>query len=488
MRLKTKYEIENQVREGFGEVSSLEFEEKGYSVLDENIECGTNFIRKRDTCINRKLGASERIAWLCDQAGCVNFVVVARIASLLDEEILRTALDLLSIRHPMLRTRIEIQGDEPVFVSENVPPIPLRVEVRRSDDHWHTEAEKELEHSLPWPIGPLIRVTLLKSSHVSDVLITFHHAIGDGMSGLYLVRDLLRLAGQISGGISPDIISFPERPPVEDLLPSGAHGLNGLVKTVDLLGKQLKNIIFRHPQKLPIDSNTLLNDRCVRIIHCALSPEETASLVARCRKEDTTVHGALCAALLKAVADQIYSMRSDTKPLTIGCMSAVDLRRFLNPPIGEEVGLYFSMAITAHSVKKDVKFWNLARDARKAVHQSIEDGEPLVFLSLLDRFLAKEAKPEDLISLTSKIYPSAMLVTNLGRVTTPERYGPLILQEIHFAVANKAVAEHFNAAIVTYRDRLIMNFSYVEPALSYECATNLAEQTMKILSSALCSE
>ncbi len=478
MRLKTEYELEDQIREGFDEVS----------FLIEDIKPDAYFSTERKSCMNRKLGASERVAWLCDQAGCVNFVVVARIAGLLDEEILRTALDLLSIRHPMLRTRIEIQGDDPVFVSENVPPIPLRVEARRSDDHWHTEADKELEHSLPWPIGPLIRVTLLKSPHVSDVLITFHHAIGDGMSGIYLVRDLLRLAGQISEGISSDVITFPERPSVEDLLPKGAHGLSGLVKTVDLLGKQLGNIIFRHPQKLPIDSSTLLNDRRVRIIHCALSPEETASLVARCRKEDTTVHGALCAALLKAIADQIYRMHSDTKPLTIGCMSTVDLRRFLNPPIGEEVGLYFSMAITAHRVKKDIRFWDLARDTKKTVHQSVENGEPLVFLSLLDRFLSKDAKPEDLISLTSKIYPSTMLVTNLGRVTIPERYGPLKLQEVQFVVADKAVAEHFNAAIVTYRDRLIMNFSFVEPALSYEYATNIAEKTMKTLSSALRSE
>ncbi len=485
MRLKVEYDLEDQIREGLGDTLLIESQIRD-SILENKYELELD--EERYPHMNRKLGASERVAWLCDQAGSVNFVVVARVMGLLDEHVLRTALDLLPQRHPILRTRIEVQEGEPVFVSQNVPEIPLRVEVRYSDDHWHTEAEKEIDHSLPWPVGPLIRVTLLKSPHVSDVLITFHHAIGDGTSSIYLVRDLLNLVGQITEGVTSDITSFPERPPVEDLLPKSAHGLNGLVKTIDLLGKQLKTIIFRHPQKLPIDSNTLPYDRRVRIIHGVLSPEETTSLIARCREEDTTVHGAFCAALLKAAAHQIYSMRSDTKPLTIGCMSAIDLRRFLSPPIDEEVGLFISMAITAHHVSEDTKFWDLARDARKAVHQSIENGEPFVFLSLLDRFLANDATPSDLAGLVSKVYPSAMLVTNLGRITIPERYGPLVLQEVHFAAIDKAIAEHFIAAIVTYRNKLVMNFSYVEPTLSHECAAELAEDAMKILRSALHSD
>lgn len=430
----------------------------------------------------RKLGTSERFVWLCDQVGSINFVIISHFSSSLDENVVRTALDLLPRIHPLLKTRIEVEEDGPVFTSENVPPIPLRVEVRRSDDHWHAEAESELNDSLPWSEGPLVRAVLLKSADVSDLLVTFCHAIGDGMSGSYFINDLFVLMEQIIENDISDIQPLPERPPLEDLLPEIVRGVRGSVRTAALLGKQLLNMAQR-PKKLPMDCDPLTQDRRARIIHYIFNPEETAALVARCHEETTTVHGAICAAVLRAGAQQI-SETSGTGPLTINCLSAINLRPFFHPPLGNEMGYYISWTITPHRLDEKTEFWDLARDVSDSVHHSINKSDPLVFASLLDKITPKNVAPADFVKRASGIYSATILVTNLGHTEIPEKCGPFILQRIHFAGANKAFPEYFCIDAVTDRDTLIINFAYTEPALSSTRAVALTEETVRMLRTA----
>lgn len=431
--------------------------------------------------MKRKLGTNERVVWLSTQAGSLNFVNVAHLSNVLDEHVLRKALDLLPQRHPLLKTRIEIQGNELLFNSDAVPQIPLRTEVRCSDDHWYDEAEKEINSPFPCFEGPLVRVVLLRGDKTSDILITFHHIIGDGMSGVYLMRDLLQLAGQITRGITPVVEPFPERPPMEDMLP--ARGMDGLVKTASLIGKQARTILVLRPKKLPKDGEAPKEECRAHIIHQVLSQKETQNLVTRCREESTTVHGALCAALLKASAALICDVTEKERPIPVSFMSTVDLRQFLNPPVGEEVGFFVSLVITGQNVARTTKFWDLARTARDEVYKSIEKGEQFIFISLLDKLFPKGATPTSLTKRASSIYPAALLVTNLGRLTIPEEYGPLFLQKFHMALADTSVPEHFTASVVTYRDELTINFSYTEPTLSEEHANTLVEDTMKALRS-----
>jgi hypothetical protein len=77
------------------------------------------------------------------------------------------------------------------------------------------------------------------------------------------------------------------------------------------------------------------------------------------------------------------------------------------------------------------------------------------------------------------------MVTNLRRITIPQVYGPLTLEKLHFSVSNKAVPDLFNAAAVTFADKLTLNFSYVDPVVSPERARVLVEDTMEILSAQL---
>ena len=232
-------------------------------------------------------------------------------------------------------------------------------------------------------------------------------------------------------------------------------------------------------QKLPKDGDLFTQDRTAHFIHYTFSEEETESFINKCHSESTTVHGAISAAVLKAAAHQLFTTHG-SESVTIGCMSAVDLRSFLNPSIGEEIGFYVSMVITTHRIHSDMPFWGLARNVRKAVHQSIESGDHFVFISLLDKLL-KTTSPEDFMKRALTLYPAALLMTNVGRLDIPEQYGPLLLEGLHFTLANNAASEHFNTAIATFKKKLVINFSYTEPTMSPERAHNLTDDAIEIL-------
>lgn len=97
----------------------------------------------------------------------------------------------------MLRVRITTDEiGQPKFV-ETDDEIPLRLVARTDDQHWQAELEVELARLLDWQVAPLLRVVLLQSGAESELMIICHHAIADGLSGVYLMRDILQgLAGK----------------------------------------------------------------------------------------------------------------------------------------------------------------------------------------------------------------------------------------------------------------------------------------------------
>lgn len=117
-------------------------------------------------------------------------------------------------RHPALRTVIRAdENGSPRFVPPG-KPIDLRVVARTNDTQWLQEVEAELAVSFQPDEGPLLRACLVQSATVSELILTAHHSIGDGISSMYLVRDLLE---SIEGH---HLDELPRRPPLENIVPS----------------------------------------------------------------------------------------------------------------------------------------------------------------------------------------------------------------------------------------------------------------------------
>jgi hypothetical protein len=148
--------------------------------------------------MERYLGAFEHLCWLYNQFYPLDFATVAKLQGQFSSEQLSTVLRQVQQHHPLLRVRIATDAiGQPKFV-ETDDEIPLRLVARTDDRHWQAELEVELVRSLDWQVAPLLRVILLQSGAESELMIICHHAISDGLSGVYLMRDILQgLGGKI---------------------------------------------------------------------------------------------------------------------------------------------------------------------------------------------------------------------------------------------------------------------------------------------------
>jgi len=122
--------------------------------------------------------------------------MVARITGDITESMLRDAVSRVRQRHPHLRVRIAEDADgDPWFTTEGAGEIPVEVIPRESDDHWIKVVQESCQIPFEFDARPAIRFILVRSPSTSELIISCHHIICDGLSLAYLARDLLHLLG-----------------------------------------------------------------------------------------------------------------------------------------------------------------------------------------------------------------------------------------------------------------------------------------------------
>ena len=329
--------------------------------------------------MNRELGTSEKIIWLLNKAGCNNFVMVAKINGLVSETVLCQALLVLQKKYPILNVGIELAGTIPLFVSNETSRIPLRVVEIKSADDWIEQANSEMNLPFCSEKGPLVRLMWLKSSQENFILVTFHHVIADATGATYFLRDLLFISNDlITEGSAKSQVPLPERPPIDELIPTNLQGIKGAFNALE--GGLRQGWMFtKQPKKIPPDKDVSYTQVRTCVIHKTLSPEITQLMVECSRKEKTSVHGLICAIILKAIARKLQSKNNES--VNLGCFSPVNLRNMLMPNIGEEIGLYVSGISTFHQVCDHTSVWDLAREVTTNLSRLLEKGEAFATLN-----------------------------------------------------------------------------------------------------------
>lgn len=124
-----------------------------------------------------------------------NVAVAVRIKGLVSVEKFRNAINRAAILHPLLSSRVLYDKDNIAwFHNDNVPEIPFRVVKLKNENQWLEEMR--YENKIPFKLfeGPLIRFVLIKSPEVSEFMVYCQHAICDGRSLVYLLKDILALS------------------------------------------------------------------------------------------------------------------------------------------------------------------------------------------------------------------------------------------------------------------------------------------------------
>ncbi|MEG4207174.1 condensation domain-containing protein [Microcoleus sp. Pol7_A1] len=429
--------------------------------------------------MNRLLGVSEHLRWLLDQKWSFNFVLTARIKGAIAVESLTDALAWVQRRHPLLGVKIVTdEHQQPRFVSEGVPPIPLRVLQRLGDNHWCQETEAELSLPFPWNTGPLVRVVFLQSEEVSELIITCHHSIGDGLSTIYLIRDILQ---EISTpGSTREIL--PELPSWEELIFLSEDSINGsaIAQSIPIQKKTTSENAGVELNRVT-DTKAIQESQRSSILHWDLSPEETTILVSRCRDKKTSVHSAICAAFLLAIAKQINWPENALHK----CVSPCNVRNYVVPGIGEDFGLYVCGLFTAHEIAPETSFWEVAQEVKHQINELTALEKIFKYIRPTKAFLSTQPDPQ--IVYQQMAQKGDLCVTNLGRLNIPQEFGSLSLEAIYGPIVQSS--ENIKiVGVTTLGGKMFLTLTFSDSVWPRSLAEQIKREAIEQLQEAICSE
>ncbi|MFD9069051.1 FAD-dependent monooxygenase [Streptomyces lasiicapitis] len=441
------------------------------------------------SCLERELSPLERWYWIADQTSPLNGIARVRVHGDVPIDLLRQALDALQARHPLLRAAIT--GDDsrrPAFRPIEGLPIPLRhvtlpPGAEDGDSRWeHVVNEHELIESIDWRTGPLLRAVVIThqgnapQGDTHDLLLTASHCVADGTTALSLLRQWIETAGHLSTGEQPPMTSHRALPAAEDLLPSRHRG----PRAAAALGTQMlreQQAIRRHrPQRIAPEHTLPFTRRRTRMLHRALTSAQVELLLAACRRHDTTVHGALAAAMVAAVAED-----ADTPaPARFAIGSPVDFRGALARTVTyDEAGTYVATLPTYVSYEPGAALWPMARAISEDLARRTRRGEHLSTVGLL-RWAGPKSPSTSrrFMEYMDSKGPLNLCLSNLGRHDFPDRVGPWHLTDAQL-VAGISVMGALIATANTSHGQLAWNFSYIEGSLSTARAQAVADTALR---------
>ncbi len=428
--------------------------------------------RDRRASNSRALSTFERAQLLTSESSPFNLVVSLRVEGSLNKELLRRALDVLQLRHPMLAVRVAGTSSTAVLADGDVPSIPLRTFQRSHETSWIRAVETELSIGFDRAEGPLARCGLLESERTdgpNEIILTFHHIIVDATSAGRIVDDLLELCGA-GAAASPTGDPRQELPPrADDLFPSRYRGVSRLWPSCRFLAREMAGeAAYRwhtraHRSRPPRPEHGK-PVRC-RVLPIALSEAETDTLVRAIRRRRLTLNSALTAALLLAVVRRRYSGTD----LPHRYFVFPTLRPHLDPPLPDDCdGSYLTTQRYTVRASDTRNVWDFATEIQMQVHRSEGRGEK--FLAALHSAMSMK-----MVLGQSGYRMATIAMSYTGAYPFKLWHGGLELAEVHAFVSNLPVGPEYTAQARVFKGRLWLDVLYLNADMTEDEARHIAE-------------
>jgi hypothetical protein len=413
--------------------------------------------------VERPLKMSEIV--LCashiELGGTTQSVMVAEFDSVIPVPAIADGLRDVFRHQPMLRARLAGQA----------PRWRFAFDVRFDDvgvttvDMTSTSLEEvfaaECDNVLDLEQGALWRVLLgiggpPAARGVTLMVVTFAHAIVDGVSGFSFARQILKAVdGQAGEGesfsVRPPLESGPPRAAYEDAAPApSAGGQWPFAKTVPF-GRRRTNIVLGRIDKQILDF-----------------------VLRRCRSEGVKVDAFFTAAIQAALA------RTNSAALSLPILSAFDVRRLMRPPVSpDEIGMFMKdiRLFDATWPISVVDVWERARSVSRIIVRERE------------RELARP--PEDSadeiyqqIRLAAMYpmdnFPFSFSVSNMGRQSFT-RNGTAGLKSIYLSSTDRIGIMGFQAVLAEVEGDLHVAFVHTAPLISSETISQVRDDLTEIM-------
>lgn len=418
--------------------------------------------------MKRPLGGWERnTALMHDEFfGAGLLLGCARLTGQVDITRLTEAWRAVAACHPALLGRLTLSAELEVSAGDEPPPVTV---VRLP---FQEVMEEEMSRPFDAQRGPLYRVHFCAHESGVDVLITIHHTIADGLSLARLLRDLL------------EVYTDPKKVRRAYSLPAAIEvTLNRRPSRVAYAAKFLLRAVKRMAAglvRVPFSGWADFQTRRTRHLFVRWDEVSSDALLARCRQERTTVHGALLAAQAKAFAEVFLPGR---KKVVLSSHSAVSWRSAAGRD-DTRLGCDVSVPDATLVWRAEESFWEIARQAKITLAESVtESGSvppnmPYQLLRHIIRAGVLEAE-------RSRRFMGSLSTTNLGVLPFPREFGALRLEAFWFAVSRRVGDFPVMLHAHTLHQRLNLCFNYEEPLLSREQAQAFATATEMALERAI---
>ena len=379
----------------------------------------------------RELDAFEEFFWLIEQSVPVFHTIIAEVKGATTIEQWERALDAVEVRYPLLSASIrKLPGERPFFEKFPGVSMPLRIAPLRDSLLLEEEMEKELQKPFGDGSGPLTRATLFHARDRAVVMFATHHSSLDGKSHLLLVQDVLAAVAGEDPGEQLEVLP-------------GIGQLLGLPASADYVKKLAGRSVAP-------EDGAGVEVFGVRVQRLQLTVEETTALLERAKKEQTTVHAALVAAL--TLAGKRYSDAWRVGP--VRCMSPIDMRKALGLP--DAAGLLLSLHQGPVPTPDGASFWDIARAVREDMLPAQTADGARHLLGVMSSRVAEEHNARDLYwSVLNGPLLHELMVTNYAGYRARSEYGDLRLEAL-FTGSSSVMPALQKVSVLTVNGRLGM--------------------------------
>jgi len=376
----------------------------------------------------RPLGAFEELFCLFDQHFPTNHALAAQITGHTTVQRWRDALDAVQPRHPLLSVCIDTTFNRvPHFRAVTNQRISLRV-ATSPFAQWQQEIAEEVNAPFTPDRAPLFRAVLLHQETHCTFILSSHHAVSDGSSLIFLLRDILLT---LSGHALETLLLAPSR-----------------------------EILFGAQQRTSTEpglpSFAAQRPPIPHVEGTKLTAEATTALQRRARKEDVTIHAAISAAL--TIAGRAIDESWRHEPLRI--MSPAEIRDILG--LNDQCMVSFGGGEISIAQGCAMTFWELARFAKHGL-SAVKSTENISrMIDVQSTAVSSNLTVEQALQLKRNAFNAQVMFSNLGRLPFDNTFGPLKLENLWAPCALRGIEGEQTLGAVTVNGSL--HLSHTSPA------------------------
>jgi NRPS condensation-like uncharacterized protein len=174
---------------------------------------------------------------------------------------------------------------------------------------------------------------------------------------------------------------------------------------------------------------------------------------------------------MEAIAKKVT--KKNTKNTKISYLLYIDLRRRLQPVISQENMTVLSTTMMGYTAIKigSQSIWKLAGEVKQNLEIFIQGGNIFNMIKIAQPLV-------DFCFIFPRQVAATFSISNIGKVNIPKIYGELELAEISFAGSHALYAGVLAVNVVTFREKMMLNFVFSQPATSRETAEFLANEVI----------